>query len=201
MKVYVILQHLYDEVKLFEPVHLTQAGADAMIARMRHEGLPKEPEDQPFEWRELEVDGALARRAVDEAAGTLRERVERLRAQVAELETRPAALVAERDLAQAMHSEASRQRDECAEALAARERQLAQAMHAEGEAKAALRDTGEALRLRKLDLEELAADLVALRLAFRVVVFEGWVDVERARLKMPSEAIAAMEAALEEPPV
>lgn len=84
MKVYVVLQHLYDEVKLFEPVCLTQQAADAMVERLRVS--EKHGADQPIEWRELEVDGTLARRAVDEAAGTLRDRVEGLRAQVAELE-------------------------------------------------------------------------------------------------------------------
>lgn len=119
MKIYLVMQHLYDEVRLFEPVCLTQAGADAMIARMRHEGLPKESEDQPFECRELEVDGAL---------------------------------VAERDLAQAMHSEASRQRDACAEELQATKDDLAawrqEAETAEQERGAAEREIG---RLREVN--------------------------------------------------
>jgi hypothetical protein len=54
MKVYLVLQHNYDEVRFFEPLCLSPAAAEAMVVRLEK----TEPHDaaQPIEWRELEVD-------------------------------------------------------------------------------------------------------------------------------------------------
>lgn len=83
-KVYLVMQHRFDEVKLFEPIQLSPEAADAMVERLR--ASEKHDPSQPIEWRELEIDHTAAKKAVEHHTAPLKERIDALRASVTALE-------------------------------------------------------------------------------------------------------------------